>query len=307
MTTIEPEISLIIIHWNQERLTVETINSLNNLNYLNLNIILVDNGSDDGSAERISKRFKDISLIRSETNLGYAGGANLGLNKALKSNSEYFFILNNDIVVDANMCNHLISKMEAPNHKKVGICSPKIYYFEPSDRIWFAGGTHDSTTGICQHLGFGEKDNESNSVARYCTFLNGCAMLIRRSVVQKIGLFDVSYFHTGEDVDYSIRAQKAGFKLLCVPEAKLWHKIRASAGGHIKPSYKYNYYEYRNRVLIYKKYFNTSARHFVGKISLSKFYLKTFLKSLLDNNITGAIGIIHGGWHGCIGKTGENK
>ncbi len=299
-----PPVLLIVIHWNQKELTVESLNSLKAIQYPNFNIALVDNGSSDGSGEEIVKLFDDIILIRSKENIGYAGGANLGFAYGMKTDAQYFFLLNNDIAVDPEILNHLVTVMEDTDNRGVGICAPKIYYHRPSDLIWFAGGVCDMVTGLCSHLGIGQKDNASNSVLSECSFINGCAMFIRKEVFHKVGMFDTSYFHTSEDLDFSLRSMKQGLKLLFVPEAKMWHKIRSSTGGYNKPNFFYNYYEFRNRILIFKNFFLKESRA-SALFSLFYFYLRTVYYHIRDCNFKGALGILHGTFHGIIGRTGR--
>lgn len=195
--------------------------------------------------------------------------------------------------------------MQNDTEKKIGICVPKMYYCDNPDTIWYAGGELDTKTGLCNHLGYGQKDNPHNSTLRECTFVNGCGMFIRREVIEKVGLFDTEYYHTGEDADYSIRATQAGFKLMFVPQAKLWHKIRASAGSIVNPTYFYLYYEYRNRLIIFRKYFKNNLNLPTINILL-KFYLRSIFNQVKLKNLKGAIAIFHGILHAILGKTGKS-
>ncbi|MBU0996185.1 MAG: glycosyltransferase family 2 protein [Proteobacteria bacterium] len=300
-----PKICLTVIHWNQEELTIATILSLKKINNPNVEIILVDNGSDNGSGISISEKFDDIILVRSETNLGYAGGANLGFSSALERSADYVFLLNNDIDVDKEIIHHLLSVMESPDYPHAGILAPKIYFYDPPDIIWYGGGDCDMDTGICQHIDYGKIDNEMNCRIKECTFINGCAMFIKREVIEKVGFLDTSYFHTGEDVDYSIRASRAGFKLMFVPDAKLWHKIRASTGGNVKPKYMYNYYEFRNRLLIFRKYFLKNNMNFKTIAFMLNFYIRHIYYEVRRGNVSGAVSILHGTFDAVIGKCGK--
>ena len=223
-----PKISLIVIHWNQEDLTTETILSLKRIDYPNYEIILVDNGSDDNSGAVLDARFPDVHMIRSTVNLGYAGGANLGMAEALDRGADYVFVLNNDIEVDPNILNHLTLAMTSPEFPRAGMAAPVIYFYDPGHVVWYGGGDCDAETGIVRHRDFGKADKDIDHHTTPCTFVNGCAMLIKREVLETVGLFDTSYFHTGEDVDYSIRVNRAGYTSLVAPRAKLWHSPRFS-------------------------------------------------------------------------------
>jgi len=298
-----PVVAAIIIHWNQEELTCDTIISLLQTGYAELKIILVDNGSTNGSGERIAVEFPEIMMVRSEDNLGYAGGANLGFAASLETNAEYHFLLNNDVALDKGIIEELLAVMESEDEKRIGLCVPKIYFFDEPQKIWFAGGDIDLSTGLCRHIGFGRVDCAEYSEQRDCTFANGCAMFIRREALANVGLFDTSYFHTGEDVDYSLRLVSEGYRIVFVPKARLWHKIRASAGGTEKATFRYLYYEHRNRVLIMKKYFSNNFR-MNSYLALARFYIRSVMNEISAGNAAGAKGILCGLFDGCRGISG---
>lgn len=299
-----PCVAAIIIHWNQEKLTHDTIESLLQTGYQNLSIILVDNGSTDGSGERIAEEYPNIRLVLSEENLGYAGGANLGFVAALITDAKYHFLLNNDVVFDSGIIDALVAVMEGEDGARIGLCVPKIFFFDEPQKIWYAGGDVDSLTGLCNHRGYGRADGPEYAAQLDCSFANGCAMFIRREVLTNVGLFDTSYFHTGEDVDYSLRLKAQEYRIVFVPQARLWHKIRSSAGGEKKATYLYNYYEHRNRILIMRKYFrkNLSLKSYA---ILAKFYLRSALNEIKVGNTGGVKGILHGLYDGFNGISGQ--
>lgn len=299
-----PKITAIIIHWNQEELTRETIKSLLKTGYPELRIILVDNGSSDGSGERIVAEFSDIQLVRAGENLGYAGGANRGFATSLKTDANYLFLLNNDVSFDPGIIDELVSTMAREDNEDVGMCVAKIFFSDDPKIIWYAGGEIDSQVGICKHLGYGQVDGSAYEVQRDCTFANGCAMFIRREVFENIGFLDESYFHTGEDVDYSLRILAKGYRIVFVPKARLWHKIRSSAGGQQKATHNYLYYEHRNRVLIMKKYFRNKLT-MKSFLTLAKFYTLSIINEIKSGNTSGAMGILRGLIDGCNGVTGK--
>jgi hypothetical protein len=298
-----PKIAAIIIHWNQEALTRATIVSLLATGYSELDILLVDNGSTDGSGARLATSFPTVSFIRSTDNLGYAGGANLGLTASLSGDAAYHFLLNNDVIFDKEILTALVSAMEGGG-EKVGLCVPKIFFFDEPQKIWYAGGEIDLKSGLCRHNGYGQIDGAELNQMQECTFANGCAMFIRRATLESVGLFDTSYFHTSEDVDFSLRLKAKGYRILFVPQARLWHKIRASAGGRVKASFHYLYYEHRGRILIMRRYLR-------GQIStksyfaLSKFYFRSISNEIAIRNGAGLWGILRGVLDGCRGIAGR--
>jgi hypothetical protein len=299
-----PKISAIIIHWNQEELTRCTIKSLLKIGYPELTIVLVDNGSTDGSGKRIAIEFPDIQLIHSDENLGYAGGANLGFAASLEGEATYLFLLNNDVTFDPEIINALVEEMEVEGNKDVGMCVAKIYFAEEPKKIWYAGGEIDQRTGLCRHLGYGQIDGQEYEVPRDCTFANGCAMFLRREVIENVGFLDTSYFHTGEDLDYSLRLLANGYRIFFVPQAKLWHKIRSSTVGKQKTINNYLYYENRNAVLITRKYFYDKL-NIKAYFTLVKFYLSKVILEIKKRNISGAMAILQGLIDGCNGVTGK--
>lgn len=304
--TISPSVAAIIIHWNQLELTRGTIESLLKTGYPQLSIILVDNGSTNGSGESVAREFPDIRLVRSEENLGYAGGANLGIIAAQKTDATYFFLLNNDVAFEAGIIDAMVAAMESTGSEKIGLCVPKIYFFEEPKKIWYAGGDVDLRSGLCRHLGYGQFDSPAYAEQRDCTFANGCAMFIRRDVLEIVGFFDTQYFHTGEDVDFSLRLLAKGYRIHFVPEARLWHKIRASAGGNRNASFLYLYYEHRNRTLIMRKYFRKNIC-LKSYMTLARFYARSVLNELVTGNTAGINGLLCGLLDGYKGVTGKRS
>ena len=130
-------------------------------------------------------------------------------------------------------------------------------------------------------------------------------MFISREVIDTVGMLDTSYFHTGEDVDYSIRVKRAGYTLLMVPDAKLWHKVRSSMGGNTPSNPRYNYYEFRNRLLIFKKYFIKDRAFGKPALRLVDFYLRHIYYQLRQGKMRDAASIVYGAFHGMTGRRGK--
>lgn len=245
----------IVLSWNNYDDTKECLDSLLSSESQLSGIIVVDNGSKDGSIMRLKNTFADVKnfyLILNEQNLGFAAGVNSGLRFALKQEPDYIFLLNNDTVIDKECIKHL--EQEAREVPGVGIIGPRIFYFNDSRRIWHGGGFFSwLKTGVV----IPEKNKlieECDEEARPVTFLTGCAMLIKREVFETIGLFDEDYFLYEEDLDFCLRASRAGFKLLYVPSAKVWHKIEAIAKDRTSPFVLYHMA--RSRILMLRKNFS---------------------------------------------------
>lgn len=246
-----PRVSIIVLNWNGAQDTLACLDSLSSLKYSNFDVILVDNGSTDDSLpifHSYSGPFP-LTLLETGENLGFAEGNNFGIRKALERASDYILLLNNDTVVDANLIDEFVAG--AQSHPDGGIFGAKIYYHSEPNKIWAAGGFWNNDKKHFDQYGDGELDNGQHDEARKNEFTIGCAMFIRRSVFEKIGLLESEFFLNYEEIDFCTRAQNSGFKNIYIPGAKLWHKISASFGGEEAPLKIY--FTFRNRLLWAKR------------------------------------------------------
>jgi len=216
------------------RLLAETLDSIRQMTYPNFRIIVVDNGSTDGSQEMIRSRYPAIELIENGENLGFGGGNNVGMEHALGKGADWILLLNNDIVVDREMLTELMATGAADEH--VGVLCPKIYYHAEPDRLWYAGGKVNFWTGIISHRGIRETDHGQYDTIEQVGYVTGCAFLVRRDALVQVGLFDPVYHPAyPEDADLTERVRRAGYTLVYVPRAKLWHKVSSFSGGGMTP------------------------------------------------------------------------
>lgn len=190
-----------------------------------------------------------LIIIKNEGNLGFAEGNNVGIKYALNTGYDYILLLNNDTVVGARFLTELIGFAE--HTPKAGIFGPKVYYHSQTDRIWFAGGEISWWRGKTRHLHAHEIDCGQADDAREVDYIVGCSLLIKREVIEEIGLLDRIYFTYFEDIDWCWRAKQKGYKIYYVPGSEVWHKI-SSTSAH--QSDFYNYYFARNRVIFFNKY-----------------------------------------------------
>jgi GT2 family glycosyltransferase len=224
----EPLVAIIIVNWNGKDYALECLSSLRKLLYPALQIILVDNASTDGSIEAVTKSFPEVTILALKENLRFAGGNNHGIRHALERGADLILLLNNDTIVDPHCVTHLVNRIRSDNRN--GMVAPKIYYFDRPDVIWYSGGEISTWTGTFSHTGIREKDRGQFSTAHDTDYATGCCLLATREVVKTIGLLDESYSMYTEDADWSMRARKAGFRIVFEPEAKMWHRISATAG-----------------------------------------------------------------------------
>ena len=255
-----PSVGIVILNLNQEQDTLECILSLKKMNYKNYKIILIDNGSSDGSGLRIKEKFKDVEFLRSEKNLGFTGGCNLGANYALKNSlTDYVLLLNNDTKVDENLLTSLLEV--AQKDKKVGAAGAVNFYYSQPDTIHMVGSKFIWWLGIQRPV------RKVHSLFEEVQSISGCCMLIKKEVIEKIGLFDERFFAYYEESDFCLRAQRNGFKVVVAKEAKLWHKINKILGFKTPQEY---YIYTRNQPLFMLKN--------CPKIFLANYFVVYFLK-----------------------------
>lgn len=229
------EIWVVTVNWNKPEDTCECLESLAAQVGVAIQILVVDNGSTDRSIDIIQGRFPAVRIARSEKNLGFAGGFNLGIRLALEQDARQILIINNDTIADPWMCRHLMDRM---NESRVGITAPVIYYASQPEEIWSSGGMFNNFL-LEPKDAHGRRENlGSKPITR--TFLSGCCMLINRSLLEAVGLFDERFFLYYEDMDFCYRIYKSGWTMEVVPAAKLWHKVSKSSGGERSPVERYH-------------------------------------------------------------------
>lgn len=246
MNLKDPLVSIITINFNNVKVTCEFLESTKKLTYKNFEIIVVDNASKENPVPIITKTYPEVRLIVNDKNLGFSGGNNTGIAAA---KGEYLFIVNNDTEVTPD----LLEKLLAPFHtdKLIGVVSPKIKYFTHPDIIQYAGFTPiNQFTGRNKCIGDHEPDRGQHDVPGYTAYAHGAAMFLKKEVVDKTGSFAEVFFLYYEELDWSARILKAGFKIYYEPGAVIYHKESLSVG---KNSVLKTYYLTRNRILFMRR------------------------------------------------------
>jgi len=223
---------IVVLNWNgleDTRALLRTLERCRVPAGWGASVMVVDNGSSDGSAALLSAEFPRIELVALPANLRFAGGNNQGLRRALGSGAEAVMLLNNDTEADPALLERLLLALE--EHPEAGAASPLIYFAAPSQRIWYAGGHCVPSLGLAAHRGLRALDRGQYRAIERTGYLTGCCLLARREAWERVGLLDERYHLYAEDADWSLRARRAGFALLFVPTARLWHKVSASAGA----------------------------------------------------------------------------
>ncbi len=232
---MNPLVAVVIVAWNNYDDTEECIESIQNQRFVETQIFLVDNGSKIEPLDHLIDKYPEINYIRSEKNLGFAAGYNLGLHEALKTNSEYLLIVNNDTKSDSLMLKSLVETFE---DESIGLAAPVIYYYGSKDLIWSNGG--DINNFLLMPLNSHNR-NSSLSQPIQRTFVSGCCYLLKREMLNQVGLFDERFFLYFEDLDFCTRVNKTEWKMIVNPSAKLYHKVSQSSGGQFSVSERYIY------------------------------------------------------------------
>ena len=298
-----PKVSIIILNWNSYDLTQDCLLSLQKIDYPAFEVILVDNGSVDGSVEKLQQEFPCARFIRNDRNLGFPAGNNVAIRDALTRNPDYLLLLNNDTVVAPDFLTALVRVAESD--PQTGILNPKIYYFEPSDHIWYAGGVNKPWWSFPKHLGMQKRDNGKYNQTREVSFTTGCALLIKTEVVRRIGMLDEVYFLGFEDVDWSNRALRAGYKAVYVPASRIWHKVSIVTKRNLGKAVK-DFYYVRNSILLFRKH---SPRKYwpLFALSLGRHVVYRTAGYALRLEPDRIAALYKGIWSGCHTKIGRSS
>jgi GT2 family glycosyltransferase len=243
-----PKVVIVVLNWNGRDDTLACLASLSGIDYPVYEVIVVDNGSGDDSVAAIRAAYPQVTLIETGDNLGYVGGNNVGLEHAGIMGADYALLLNNDTEVAPDFLNLMVEVAEVD--AAIGIVGPTIYYFDRPDVIWSAGGSIDWGWGDTRMVSLDVVDQGQFSLLpRPVDFVSGCAMLIKMSLLDQMGLLDPRFFAYYEETEWCVRVARAGFKIVHVPQAKIWHKISPVAR---EASPQVHYYMTRNRLLFLK-------------------------------------------------------
>jgi Predicted glycosyltransferases len=225
----DPKVSTIVLNWNNAPDTEKCITSLLEQDYKNIDIVVVDNGSTDGSDKTLKQRFggvRNIELIFLEKNTGFAEGNNIGIRRALEQRTDCVFILNNDVVVTPRCISTLVQVAESDGH--IGIVGATNLFADDTQRIWHSGGTRnwgrkrffDDTANILY--------DPNDQRIRDVDCVVGSSMLVKKAVIEKVGLMWAPYFLCFEEMDWCLRAKKSGFRVVAAMGAVVYHKVHAS-------------------------------------------------------------------------------
>ena len=284
-----PKIGILLVNWNGKEDTLRSLSSLKQIKAPEFEVVIIDNGSTDGSQEAIRQEFPGYTLIETGENRGFAGGNNVGIAYGMERDFTHFLLLNNDTIVDPEILESFLKEFEL--HPEAGILGGKIYLMGDPKRLDHLGWIWNAKRLAFDFVGYRALDGEKWEQSLGLDYACGACLMIRREVFETIGVFDPRFFLFWEEADLCFRAKRAGFAVRTCPSAKLWHKVSASFTGG-KPHAAY--FVWRNRLLWIERNFSGSRRIlYLTKLlggSLPHFYSLKILRSLqlLHQKSTGA-------------------
>lgn len=225
----QPKVSIIILNYNGLTDTIECLESLKKITYPNYDTIVVDNDSAGDDVKVLREKYGNyLHIVENDKNYGFAGGNNIGMRYALtNSNPDYLLLLNNDTIVDPEFVTEMVKVTESD--PAIGAAVAKIYLYHKPNRFEAVGSKINMWRGQCFRIGWMRKDTEQYEKLRELDAAAANSLLITKGVIQNVGFFDESYFIYLDDADYCVRVRRAGYKIVYVPKAKIWHKVGASA------------------------------------------------------------------------------
>jgi GT2 family glycosyltransferase len=230
-------VAAVIANWNGGDENLDCVASLLAEGIPPERVVFVDNGSNDGSAELVERRFPGLTMIRNRENSGFGEASNQGARAALEHGADAVLFVNNDVVLPPGTLTVLVRALEAD--ETLGIVGPRVLYKNDPERVWCAGGMLTWRQNLSTLLGHKELDGPRWRENRAVDYVAGCALLAKRVVLERIGFFDAQFFAYMEDVDLCLRAKQAGFGVALIGAAHALHSASTATGGGYNPRRKY--------------------------------------------------------------------
>ena len=291
----DQRVTAVVINWNLKETTSQCLRSLERIGP-SCHVILVDNGSQDGSVDYLAARFPSVEIIPLVENTGFGAACNRAIRSALeREGCQYILLINNDAVMAPNALTKLMEAAES--FPETGIFGPKVYYQDKPDKIWYAGARMRRGVLAATGTGRGQVDRGQFDHPIPVDYVFGAAMLVRREVFDCVGLFDESFFLYLEDLDLCLRARKLGFSLLFVPQACVWHIGSASTEGDLDLR-KYHYI--KSTIIFLKKHLSRA----VAPIALV-FWSAVLLRMVFFDLLRGNLRVVDTCWTALISGLSE--
>jgi GT2 family glycosyltransferase len=246
-----PHVFICVLSWNGREATLACLRSLEHVTYTPLTVLVVDNGSVDGSADAVAAEHPGMRLLRLPENRGFAGGMNAGIRAAFQAGADAVLLLNNDMEADPGFLEPLVAALDAD--PTAAAASSQVLFADEPPRIWYAGASYSPRRGHNGRLtGYGRPPLPSEAGPYRSDRACGGAMLFTATTAERVGLFDEDLFAYAEDTDWSMRASRAGLSCLVVPASIVRHAVSASSGGESSPTSIY--YSLRNSLVVAERW-----------------------------------------------------
>lgn len=289
-----PRIGIVLVHLNSYSDTSLCLKSLRSMTYPNVEVIVVDNGSIDGTGEILKNEFPEVTHIRSEDNFGFSGGNNIGIDHAMRNGCEHVLLLNNDTIVTPSFLEPLVDRLLT--EKNVAAVSGKIYYYPASIKgrekiIWYAGVYQKWHTGY-HHIGVIEEDKGQFETPMKVIYASGCLMLMNGEVIKLIGGLGEEFFIYWEESDWCLRAKEIGYECWYEPKSMIDHNFRSAPFGRGETPF-YMYMQMRNSFIFASRHFHgwLKVRHHLFYPIYITYYFLTLVRY---KNFRGAKAIFYG-------------
>ena len=273
-----PLISIVSLNYDHPEVTCEMLESLRNVSYKNIEIIIVDNASPNDDPKIIKERFPEITFIKSDKNLGFPGGNDLGIRVA---KGKYILLLNNDTEVTPGFLEPLVAKME--QNSNIGIVSPKIKFFAPPQLLQYCGITPINLLTIrSKGIGYEEVDSGQYDCDTEQAYAHGAAMMVRKEAIEKAGMMADIYFLYYEELDWCYRIKQVGYSIWYVHNSLIFHKESISTGRF---SPLKTYYINRSRLLYMRRHVKGFNLLIASLFQLLVAFPKNIFVYLIKNDI----------------------
>jgi GT2 family glycosyltransferase len=220
-------VAIILVNWKNYDDTKDCLHSLYQSIHTSFSIIVVDNESQETPVAKLKKSFPQITVLPQKTNLGFTGANNIGIKYGLTLGAEYIMLLNNDTTVPKNFIDPLL--MTLHSSPQIAAVQPKIMFHEYPDRIWNAGGIYYPYNAATKTIGYNKLDAKKYNESKYVDWITGCCILLKSEIITEVGLLNEHFFAYYEDVDWSLRIRKLGYRLAYNPTLPILHKVGASS------------------------------------------------------------------------------
>ncbi|HEV8632038.1 MAG TPA: glycosyltransferase family 2 protein [Thermoanaerobaculia bacterium] len=292
-STALPRVAAIVINYDGREVTHDAVASLSRMTYPRFDLVVLDNGSRDGSVAALAAAFPDLRQLRLPENRGSASGYAAAFRWAFANGYDYVLLLNNDIEVEPDMLDRLVAAAEAD--PQAGAVGPKCYFHGGERRLWSAGGILRFREAVTRERGYGEIDRGQYDRPGPVDYVNGCAILVRRAAAEAAGAWDPLYFICADDADFCTRLARAGWRCLYAPQAVLHHRVAWTTGGYTPAR---NFQLARSSALYVRRYGSALQRaRFLAFVVAA--FVVAFLRELPRGNQAAAIAKVKGvlaGW-----------